>query len=457
MENHSHEKESVAFSSIIASFALTAMKFVVGVLTGSMGIISEAIHSLLDLGAATLTFFAVRFGDRPPDKDHPYGHGKIESVSALIETGLLFLTSGWIIYESINRLIFKNVEVEATWYAFAIIIISILVDISRSRALNRIGKKTGSQALEADALHFSSDILSSIVVLIGLVFVSFGIDGADSIAAIGVSLFVALAGYRLGKRTINVLVDAAPEGISEKAKEIAEKVEGVITVEMVRSRPLGPNSFIEMVIQVDRKMSMARVQRIISDIEKEVEKNIPGSDVSVRTRSIHLDNESIIDSIYVLAGSHDAPIHDVRIDELNGCKCISYHIEVCDSFNAKQAHLIASNLEKLIKEELGEEVIINSHIEPMKSDAVNNCELREEEIERIVLIIREIGSSVEEIDDLHDFIVRKIDNGYFISFHCRVPEDMILENVHSAVSELEFMIKNKIKEIKRLIIHAEPK
>ncbi|MFA5431574.1 MAG: cation diffusion facilitator family transporter [Candidatus Paceibacterota bacterium] len=455
MEN-SKKKESVAFSSVIASGFLTVLKLMVGVMTGSMGIISEAIHSLLDLGAAILTFFAVRFGDRPPDKDHPYGHGKIESVSALIETGLLFITSAWIIYEAVHRLMFKNVEVEATWYAFAVIIISIVVDISRSRALSKIGKETRSQALEADALHFSSDILSSLVVLIGLVFVFFGISGADSLAAIGVSLFVALAGYRLGKRTINVLLDAAPEGISEKAKEIAEKIEGVIAVELVRSRLLGPNSFIEMVIQIDRKMSMVKVQKIINNIEKEVEKDIPSSDISVRTRSIHLDNENINDSIHALAGSHNISIHEVAVDDLGGCKCISYHVEISDSLNAKEAHKIANELEMSIKEELGEQIIINSHIEPFKNNTILSQELMKKDEEEIVLEIKKISVLVKDLNNLHSFVIRKIDNGYFISLHCVFLENMTLENVHNAVSELESLIKDKIKEVRRIIIHAEP-
>lgn len=452
-----HKKESVALSSIIASALLTGMKFVTGFLTGSMGIISEAVHSLLDLGAAVMTFFAVRFGDKPPDKDHPYGHGKIESVSALIETGLLFLTSGWIIYESVHRLLTNNVKVEATWYAFAVVVVSIAVDISRSRALSRVGKETGSQALEADALHFSSDILSSAVVLVGLIFVFFGINGADSIAAIGVSLFVALAGYRLGRRTINVLVDAAPEGISEKAKEIVENIDGVIAVESVRSRPLGPNSFIEMVVQVDRKMSMARVQKIISNIEREVEKNIPGSDISVRTRSIHLDNETIVDSISALAGSHGISIHEILIDELNGCKCISYHIEVSDCLNTKEAHGIANDLEKSIKEELGGEIIINSHIEPLKSDIMSSRELLKEEEERAISTIKEIGSNIKKLSDFHDFIIRKTDGGYFISLHCLVLEDVPLEDAHNAVSNFEYLIKNNIKDVERVVIHTEPK
>ncbi len=181
-------------SSVAAGAALTLTKLVVGLLTGSMGIISEAAHSLLDLAAAVMTVFAVKHGDKPADADHPYGHGKIESVSALIETGLLFLTSAWIVYESVRRLWSGNVEIEATWYAFAVVIGAMAVDISRSRALYAVAKRTKSQALEADALHFSSDIWSSAVVLIGLVFVRLGIKGADAIAAIGVSMFVAVAG-----------------------------------------------------------------------------------------------------------------------------------------------------------------------------------------------------------------------------------------------------------------------
>lgn len=456
MEHHHHNKELVALSSILASGGMTLMKFIVGVLTGSIGIISEAIHSLLDLGAATMTFFAVRFGDRPPDEDHPYGHGKIESVSALIETGLLFITSAWIIYEAVHRLIYKNVEVEATWYAFAVIIISIIIDISRSRALSKVGKETGSQALEADALHFSSDILSSSVVLVGLIFVSLGINGADAIAAIGVSLFVALAGYRLGRRTIDVLVDAAPEGISEKAKEIAEGIEGVIAVESVRSRPLGPNSFIEMVVQVDRKLSMAKVQEIVNNIEEEVEKNIPGSDISIRTHSIHLDSETIIDLINVLAGKNNVSIHGIAVDELSGCKCISYHMEVSDCLNARDAHQAASIFEKAIKEEMGDEVMVNSHIEPVRSGAILNYELDKKEEEDLIILIKELSLEIKEVSGLHNFIVRKIDDGYFISFHCLVMGEMPLEEVHNIVDEFERLIKDRIKKAKRVVIHAEP-
>jgi len=198
----------------------------------------------LDLIAAVITFFAVKFSDLQADKEHNYGHGRIENISALIETFLLFITCFWIIYEAIHRLITKNIEIEITVWSFIVISTSIVIDITRSRALYKVARQYNSQALEADALHFSTDIWSSCVVLFGLILISFGIKGADAFAAIGVSIFVLIAGYRLGKRTIDVLIDTAPEGISDIVKETIKDVEGIIAVNTVRVRPLGPSVFI---------------------------------------------------------------------------------------------------------------------------------------------------------------------------------------------------------------------
>ncbi|MCL5432594.1 MAG: cation diffusion facilitator family transporter, partial [Patescibacteria group bacterium] len=223
-----HKKKEVALTSVFASFGLTLLKLFVGLVTGSIGILSEAAHSGLDLVAASITYWAVRVSNKPADKVHPYGHGKVENISALAETFLLFLTCGWIIYEAIKRLTTGETEIEIAWYSFAVMIISIIVDYTRSRSLNKVAKESNSQALEADALHFSSDIYSSLVVIAGLVFVSLGIRWADAIAAIIVALFVIFISYKLGRRTIDVLVDTAPEGLSDKVKEIVLKTEGVI-------------------------------------------------------------------------------------------------------------------------------------------------------------------------------------------------------------------------------------
>lgn len=278
-----NKKQSVALSSVFASLLLTILKLVVGLLTGSMGILSEAAHSLLDLGAASLTFFAVKVGDKEADERHHFGHQKVESVSALIETGLLFLTSVWIIYEAVKRLTGGKMEVEATWYAFAVMIFSIIVDFSRSRALSRVAKETKSQALEADALHFSSDILSSLTVILGLIFVLFGVTKADAIAALGVSLFVLRLGFSLGKRTIDVLVDAVPTGLSEKITDLALQVEGVIAVRRIRVRPAGITIFIDITAVMDNKISLERAHSICDKIERKIKASISEADITIHS------------------------------------------------------------------------------------------------------------------------------------------------------------------------------
>lgn len=278
-----NQKESVALSSVFASLLLTVMKLVVGLLTGSMGILSEAAHSFLDLGAALITFFAVRVSDKGADENHHYGHQKVESVSALIETGLLFLTSAWIIYEAVKRLSTGKIEVEATWYAFAVMIFSIIVDFSRSRALKKVARETKSQALEADALHFSSDILSSLTVITGLIFVSLGVLKADAFAAIGVSLFVMHTGYKMGRRTIDVLVDATPIGLSKKINQIAREVKGVISVKRIRVRGVATITFIDMTITLRRELHLDKAHTICDEIESKVQALIPNADITIHS------------------------------------------------------------------------------------------------------------------------------------------------------------------------------
>ena len=278
----SNKKSAVALNSVFWSFLLTLVKGIVGIITGSLGILSEALHSLLDLGAALLTFFAVKAGDKPADKEHPYGHSKIESVSALIESALLFATSGWIIYEAIKRLASGKTEVEITWYAFAVVILAIIIDISRSRALMKVAKETKSQALEADALHFSSDIWSSGAVLIGLICAYFKIPAADTIAALVVAIFVLRVGYKLSKSTFDVLIDTAPPGTEELVHETAKNVPGVLDVERIRLRHVGNTIFIEINIKVDRKLLLEEAKQIGKNVAKEIKNKIENADVSVQ-------------------------------------------------------------------------------------------------------------------------------------------------------------------------------
>ena len=255
------EKHRAALSSVLAAIFLTLVKLVVGLLTGSLGILAEVAHSGLDLVAAAVTLFAVRVSGRPADREHTYGHGKVENLSALFETLLLLVTCVWIIYEAIQRLFFEEVVVEVTIWAFLVMFVSIVIDFSRSRMLSRVAKKYDSQALEADALHFSTDIWSSSVVIAGLTLVVISdwlgipwLAKADAVAAMGVAGIVIWVSLQLGRRTVMALLDGVPASERDAVLR-AVRVPGVIEVRQVRVRRSGPEAFADVRLTVSRDVS----------------------------------------------------------------------------------------------------------------------------------------------------------------------------------------------------------
>ncbi|MCK9210900.1 MAG: cation diffusion facilitator family transporter [Ignavibacteriaceae bacterium] len=277
----SSEKSNVALSSFLAAIFLTSFKLIVGFTTGSLGIISEGVHSFFDLLAAGMTLIAVRYSDKPADYNHHYGHGKIENLSALVETILLLITCGWIVSEAVHRLTTGKLEIEVTFWSFFVIITSIIIDFTRSRALSKAAKKFNSQALEADALHFSSDILSSLVVLIGLIAYTINFKAADSISSIIVAFVVVVVSYRLGKRAINVLLDAAPQGINEKVKKLISDMKIVHDVHDIKIRNSGPDIFIEMNIHLLGDTPLQDAHKIASAIEEEIQSKVKNSIVHI--------------------------------------------------------------------------------------------------------------------------------------------------------------------------------
>jgi cation diffusion facilitator family transporter len=289
-ENTQTTKNSAALSSVIAAVGLTTFKIIIGVLTGSLGILAEAAHSGLDLVAAVMTWFAVHVADKPADPEHPFGHGKAENISALFETLLLLITSVWIIYEAVQRLMAPKVGVEVTIWSFLVMGTSIVVDFSRSRMLLKAAKEHNSQALEADALHFSTDIWSSAVVILGLVCVWVGmnfpawafLEKADAIAALAVAIIVIFVSGELGVRSIQALLDAAPKNDEhKKIIETASAIPGVMDVHAVRIRPSGAIWFVDMHITVDGKKTVNETHALTEKIENAVQKILPKSDVTV--------------------------------------------------------------------------------------------------------------------------------------------------------------------------------
>jgi len=292
------EKRSVALLSVLAAVGLTIFKLIVGLLTNSLGILAEAAHSGLDLVAAAMTYFAVRVSDKPADRSHNFGHGKIENLSALFETLLLLATSGWIIFEAIDRLFFNPAKVEASIWAFVVMGISIVIDINRSKMLYKAAKKYNSQALEADALHFSTDIWSSSVVILGLVGITIAryvpnldwMHAADSIAALVVAVIVIYVSGELGWRTVSALLDAAPKGMAENIERATTEVKGVVNAHAVRIRPSGARWFIDMHVTMNGNITLNEAHAATEKIEKAIQASIAMADVTVHVEPAETGN-----------------------------------------------------------------------------------------------------------------------------------------------------------------------
>ncbi len=276
-----NEKKRIALISVGAALFLTSFKLVVGMITGSLGILSEALHSGLDLVAAAITFFAVRISDKPPDREHHFGHGKVENLSAFVETMLLFVTCIWIIYEAANRLITGRTHIEVTFWSYLVVVSSIVIDFSRSRALMRVARKHKSQALEADALHFSTDIWSSAVVLLGLICAQFGIYTADSLAALAVASIILVVTYRLGKRSVNMLLDRVPEEVTEKLRNILKQIRGVEYFHDLKVRVAGADIFVEVNIHVNPDLDVHQSHEIATMVEEKIKSELPRCAVHV--------------------------------------------------------------------------------------------------------------------------------------------------------------------------------
>jgi cation diffusion facilitator family transporter len=451
------KKENVALSSVFASLGLTGIKLVVGLLTGSMGILSEAAHSALDLGAAALTYFAVRVSDQPPDEDHPYGHGKIESVSAFIETGLLFLTSAWIIFEAVKRLISHSTEIEVAWYSFAVVIFAIIIDYSRSKALYKVAAETKSQALEADGLHFKSDIYSSAVVLLGLILFKLGFQSADAFAAIGVSLFVLHAGYELGKRTFNVLTDAAPAGILSKLKDIVAQVDGVFGIERLRVRPVGPDLFIDLILNVSRTVPLEQVEKITKNVQEKIKNEIPEADIVVHVNSIALSNENIVERIHTIAVNHNLRVHNVEVLDSAKNKMVNFDLEISEDLTLEEAHGKAEHIENTIKSEFGKDTDVAIHLDPAKSAAEVSTELNEESREKIIKLIMNIPEKFEIFSEPHKINIQQTNEQIVVSLHGVVDPLTKLKDVHNLSHQIEDWITKNTPGISKAFCHLEPR
>ncbi|MEX0590319.1 MAG: cation-efflux pump [Xanthobacteraceae bacterium] len=450
-------KERVALSSIAVSAGMTIAKGIVGVLSGSLAILSEAGHSLIDLVATIITYLAVRASGRPADAEHHYGHGKVESIAALAATALLFVLSAFVLWEAIARLFGAHPHaVEATAWAFIVIGASIVVDFFRARLLYRVADQTSSQALEADALHFGSDMWSSLAVLIGLAGVAAGFQWADSAAAIVVAVFICVAGWRLGRRTIETLTDTAPAGAAERITAIARKVKGVVSIDRVRVRPAGANLFVEIAVAVSRTLPLDRVAAVEKEISRAIRAAMPEAEVTVIAAPRALDDESVMERVMVIARNRALAVHHVTVQHLEDKLAVSLDLEVDGRLPLGKAHEIADELERAIAEEFSGEVEIETHIEPLQSDGISGRDAPAAVRAEIATAIKELVKPDGPIRDVHDVRVRETPRGLVVNFHCRADPVLPVEAVHQAVDALERRLRETRRDVQRVIGHAEP-
>jgi cation diffusion facilitator family transporter len=455
------EKRSVAGNSVLAAVVITLLKIVVGITTGSLGILSEAAHSGLDLIAAVITFFSVGVSDKPADADHQYGHGKVENFSAFIETGLLLLTCVWIIYEAIERLFFRRVEIEPSIWAFVVMLTSIGVDVWRSRALGRIALKYDSQALEADALHFSTDVWSSSVVILGLLLVMAGrayhidwLRDADPLAALVVAGIVVHVSWRLARKTVDALLDAAPAGVRAKIIEAVRRVEGVIEVDRVRIRRAGNRYFADVSVGLARTVTFQHSGQVAQMVTGAVQSVLPAADVTVNSVPRADRKENIFDQIRAVATRHNLNVHDVSVQDLEGRLHVEQHLELDERLSLKDAHDRVTALEAEMREEVPDISTILTHIESEPATIEAGDEIvRDPALERR---LKATAAEFPDVLDMHEIEIKRVRGRLYVSCHCTFSDELPLSRVHDIQTDLEIRFKQDAPELFRVLIHPEP-
>jgi cation diffusion facilitator family transporter len=503
-DNAHKEKIKVAIISIIASAGLAILKLAVGFSTNSLGILSEAMHSGLDLMAALMTFYAIRMVTRPPDLSYTYGYAKVESIASLTEIILLFAVAGWVFYEGIERIFFKFVQPEITLYSFAIMFASVGVDFGRSRSLYKTARKYGSQALEADALHFRTDMLSSGTVIVGLLLVLLlKIPNADAFAAITVAGMIIYTSLGLGRRTLDVLLDKAPKGAHERIVETVSGLEGVNRTHNIRVRKVGPETFVDMRIEVPRTYTHDKAHRVATAVEERVRDALPNSDVLVHVDATELSNETIKDRIRLVAAETEGikNVHSIYLSDISSSssslleeagdrdkkreekkaapvgsrnlsdvqhkktspELSSLHVyldvQMDDSLDLKYAHEVIDDFEKRLKVEIPLIRKITTHLETEPSEHIaigSEKSIKQSYLEKI----RNAVLSVDRVIHCSDIGVVDINGELHITLTVKIKTALgesttTVEEAHTIATIIQNLI---IKETgaSRVIVHTEP-
>ncbi len=461
-----------ALGSIGSALVLLALKVFLTVATGSLGVLSEALHSGLDLIAAIVTWLSVRVSDLPADSGHTYGHGKFDNVSAFVETGLLLVTSVYIIVEAVKRLFFQQSPLKPSLLAVVVLGAAMCIDIVRSRALGRVAREFPSEALEADALHFSTDVWSTLVVILGIVAVWIGevtgrpwLRHADPIAALVVAAVVIWVGSRMGKRTLDALLDVAPAGLQERVTAAVTGLEGVLSTERVRIRRAGNQHFVDVTISVPRSASFERVHAISDAVEQRVAQIVP-ADVMVHMEPRAAAEEHLFDAIRVIAARRNLSVHEISADQLDGRMVIEMHLEVPEKLSLRDAHRSATDLEYEIRmlpgvaaRDGGVAPVMYTHLEPLGTH-IAAVDGRRGEMTGLARLIENyingLRGEYHELLDCHEVHVRQVEHKILASCHCAMDGDLPITQIHDVIGALEDRVKEQFPQVSRVNIHPEP-
>jgi cation diffusion facilitator family transporter len=443
-----------ALVSVVAAVVLITLKLAAGLPSHSLGLISEAAHSGTDLIAALLTFFAVGVAVRPADVAHQYGHGKAEHLSALAEGAILFAASCFIAWRAITHLVGSTgTSVEATWYALAVIVIVILVDLSRTIVSWRASRRFRSAALSANALHFGSDLAGSGAVLLGLLLVRAGYPRADSAAALFVAVIVLFVAARLMKRNVDVLMDRVPADAEEAARAAIAGIEPAVTLDRLRMRQAGPRQFADVVITVPPGAAVGQGHAAADRVEEALHEALPGSDVVVHVEPAE-DEEAIRDRAHAaaLGVARVREVHNVSVLRVGGSTEVSLHLKLPGDLTLEEAHEVATEVEQAITAAVPEVDSVQTHLEPL-AEVGEGRRVDDDSVERDVVlrIVREItGQEPRELRFL------RTDDGLVAHLTLALEGDSRLADAHARASEIEERIRRVRPEISDVVVHTEP-
>jgi cation diffusion facilitator family transporter len=439
-----------ALTSVAAAATLLVLKLVVGLTSHSLGLVSEAAHSGVDLVAALLTFFAVRVAARPADVSHQFGHGKAEHLSALAEAAFLAAASVVISVRAIERLAGSNAAtVHAAWYVFVVVGIVILVDASRTGVSLRVSRTSGSAALAANALHFGSDLAGSFAVLAGLLLARAGHPKADAVAALFVAVLVLLAAFRLIRSNVDVLMDRAPAAAEAAARRAIDAVVPAVDLRRLRMRQAGGRQFADVVIGVEAGAVVGQGHAAADAVEHAIGQALPGSDVVVHV-------EPAVDAgirerahAAAVAVRRVREVHNLAVVDVDGRSELSLHVKLPGALSLDEAHEIAEQVEDAIRRAVPEIDGVQTHLEPLtETSTAREVTADAAVVEEVVRTVT--GKAPRELRFL------RTDGGLVAYLTLCLDGQTRLDEAHDRASRIEEEIRRRLPEIADVIVHTEP-